>query len=157
MSQNGETLNSISIRIGAFIRCRRQQLGMTQRDLAKILDITPQQVQKYESGINALRITRLMQFSQALKCPLENFLFLFRKIRQHSHDHLLRDNQVDFEWMFDKNKSTLSDESILEIEIFLSQFLSLDAEMQKNIMKLVNVLSSGYNENFECNEDKHFE
>ncbi|MDR2464143.1 MAG: helix-turn-helix domain-containing protein [Holosporales bacterium] len=141
MSQNDESLNSVSIRIGAFIRFRRQQLGMTQRDLAHTLNITPQQVQKYEAGINALRITRLIQFSKALKCPLENFLLIFSKINKPMTNNLLCDNESTFEWMFDKQESVLSEEYICEIEIFLAQFLSLRTEMQKNIMQLVNALS----------------
>lgn len=61
-------------RIGSLIRHRRLELGMSQSVLAARLDLTFQQVQKYENGTNQLSIARLLQLCDALRAPLRYFL-----------------------------------------------------------------------------------
>lgn len=59
--------------VGLKIREFRRNAGITQEALAEILDVTPQQVQKYESGANKLNTDRLQQVAQALKVPVQAF------------------------------------------------------------------------------------
>jgi transcriptional regulator with XRE-family HTH domain len=61
-------------RIGGLIRHRRLELGLSQSALAAKLNLTFQQVQKYENGTNQLSIGRLLQISDALRAPLRYFL-----------------------------------------------------------------------------------
>ena len=60
--------------IGAKIRERRKQLGMTQSDLAEALDLTFQQVQKYERGVNRITVSTLIRIAQALDCGVKHLL-----------------------------------------------------------------------------------
>ncbi|MDR0631114.1 MAG: helix-turn-helix domain-containing protein [Holosporales bacterium] len=130
---------SLGIRLGAFIRHRRMQLGMTQRDLAKSVGITAQQVQKYESGANALRVSRLMQFSHALNCPLGNFLLVFDKTHV-SPEGTLQESASTFSVPPPtKQDLELSSE---EIDKFLVEFFSLSRENQNNVIKIVKALAS---------------
>ena len=46
---------------------------MSQEELAKILGITFQQVQKYEKGVNRIGSSRLFDISQALTVPVGFF------------------------------------------------------------------------------------
>ena len=55
--------------IGQKIRARRLALGLRQVDLAQALGITYQQVQKYERGINAVTVARLLIIAGALGVP----------------------------------------------------------------------------------------
>jgi transcriptional regulator with XRE-family HTH domain len=63
-------MKNINIQIGARIRARRKDLGMSQADLANAVGVTFQQIQKYENGTNALYATRLYQFTEILRVPI---------------------------------------------------------------------------------------
>lgn len=59
--------------IGEAIRGRRRELGLSQEYLAEILDVSYQQVQRYESGRNKLDVERLQILAQALQVPIGYF------------------------------------------------------------------------------------
>ena len=52
--------------IGARMRTRRRQLGLSQSELAETLGVSFQQVQKYERGANRVSASTLLAASQAL-------------------------------------------------------------------------------------------
>jgi transcriptional regulator with XRE-family HTH domain len=52
--------------IGARIRARRRQLGLSQSDLAAKLGVSFQQVQKYERGANRVAASTLVAAAAAL-------------------------------------------------------------------------------------------
>ena len=52
---------------------RRAFLGLSQTDLAGRMNVSYQQVQKYESGNNAVSASRLYQLAQALDVPIAYF------------------------------------------------------------------------------------
>jgi transcriptional regulator with XRE-family HTH domain len=52
------------------LRLRRRQIGMSQVQVAKALDLTFQQIQKYEYGTNRLGASRLHQLSCLLDVPI---------------------------------------------------------------------------------------
>lgn len=63
-----------SRRIGELIRKRRRELGLSQEQLAELLDVTYQQVQRYERGSNRLSIEKLQQIAVAMAVSLNFFL-----------------------------------------------------------------------------------
>lgn len=76
--------DSTSAWLGTLIRSRRKQLGLTQKDVAERLGVTAQQIQKYESGVDALRISRLLEFSHVLGYSFERSLLSFVRMHQAS-------------------------------------------------------------------------
>ena len=64
---NVKTPNAIDSYVGARIRMRRQQLGMSQERLADQIGVTFQQVQKYEKGINRIGASRLQRIADVLR------------------------------------------------------------------------------------------
>ncbi|MGI9412016.1 MAG: helix-turn-helix domain-containing protein [Hyphomicrobiaceae bacterium] len=56
----------VDAEVGERLRLRRVMLGLTQLDLAKRCNISPQQIHKYEIGASRLTTTRLLQMSAAL-------------------------------------------------------------------------------------------
>jgi len=64
---NVKTPNAIDSYVGARIRTRRQQLGMSQERLAEQIGVTFQQVQKYEKGINRIGASRLQRIADVLR------------------------------------------------------------------------------------------
>ncbi|MEL0205107.1 MAG: helix-turn-helix transcriptional regulator [Alphaproteobacteria bacterium] len=65
--------NAIDMHVGKRIRLRRTLLGMSQEQLGSELDITFQQVQKYERGANRVSASRLWGISQILDSPINYF------------------------------------------------------------------------------------
>src|SRR5688572_2648495 len=59
--------------VGIALRSRRNELGLSQTDLAKAIGVTFQQVQKYEKGTNRIGAGRLSAISQALQVPITYF------------------------------------------------------------------------------------
>ncbi|MGA2290229.1 helix-turn-helix domain-containing protein [Bradyrhizobium sp.] len=70
MSRAGRTksrsVNAIDQHVGQRIRAQRLLKGMSQQALAGALDLTFQQVQKYERGVNRIGAGRLSQIAAAL-------------------------------------------------------------------------------------------
>jgi len=58
--------NHIDIYVGSRVRSRRNALGMSQKKLAGNLEMSFQQVQKYETGANRISASRLQAIAEAL-------------------------------------------------------------------------------------------
>ena len=65
--------NATDKHVGARVRLRRIQLGMSQIDLAQGVGLTYQQVQKYEKGANRIGASRLQQIAHILQVPVSFF------------------------------------------------------------------------------------
>ena len=65
--------NPVDIHVGKRVRLRRTLLGISQEKLGKAINLTFQQVQKYERGTNRIGSSRLYQLSQVLNIPVSYF------------------------------------------------------------------------------------
>ena len=59
--------------LGNKLKLRRLALALTQTKVAKAINVTFQQVQKYEKGTNGVSSIRLLQLSNYLKVPINYF------------------------------------------------------------------------------------
>jgi len=59
--------------LGGKLKLRRLALGLTQTKVAKAINVTFQQIQKYEKGTNGVSSIRLLQLSNYLKVPINYF------------------------------------------------------------------------------------
>ncbi|MEO0982232.1 MAG: helix-turn-helix domain-containing protein [Pseudomonadota bacterium] len=59
--------------VGQRLRWRRRELKLTQEKLGELLDLTFQQVQKYEKGTNRISAGRLFEVSALLNVPVTYF------------------------------------------------------------------------------------
>ena len=59
--------------LGSKLRMRRLALGLTQTKVAQAINVTFQQIQKYEKGTNGVSSIRLLQLSNYLKVPISYF------------------------------------------------------------------------------------
>ena len=64
-----KTPNPIDKHVGARLRMRRLMVGMSQGRLGEALDVTFQQIQKYEKGANRIGASRLQQLARVLEVP----------------------------------------------------------------------------------------
>ena len=65
--------NPIDKHVGSRVRMRRMMLGMSQEKLGNALNLTFQQVQKYEKGTNRIGASRLQQIARILDVPVAFF------------------------------------------------------------------------------------
>ena len=59
--------------LGSKLKLRRLALGLTQTKVAKAINVTFQQIQKYEKGTNGISSLRIMQLANFLKVSVLYF------------------------------------------------------------------------------------
>ena len=72
---------NFNVHLGKKLRMRRLSLGLTQTKVAQAINVTFQQIQKYEKGTNGVSSNRLMQLSEFLKVPIIYFFEDFRDFK----------------------------------------------------------------------------
>ena len=70
-------VSDLNVELGQLVRDLRQKRDMTLQELARELDISHQQLQKYEKGSNQISAMRLKQIVQILHAPEGYFSRLF--------------------------------------------------------------------------------
>lgn len=77
MTKKQQRLNAHAIdeHIAQRMQLRRTMMGLSQKDLAQMCNVTFQQIQKYETGANRISASRLFELSAALQTPM-SFFFL---------------------------------------------------------------------------------
>ncbi len=69
----GEKQHPVDVHVGGQLRSQRVLYGLSQSELADKLDITFQQLQKYETGSNRMSASRIWHASQVLGVPVTFF------------------------------------------------------------------------------------
>ncbi|MEO0881260.1 MAG: helix-turn-helix transcriptional regulator [Pseudomonadota bacterium] len=65
--------SGIDRHVGQRVRWRRRELHLTQEKLGELLNLTFQQVQKYEKGVNRISAGRLFELAAVLGVPVTYF------------------------------------------------------------------------------------
>lgn len=65
--------NPVDLHVGSRIRMRRKLLGVSQERLADDLELTFQQVQKYERGANRVSASKLYEIAKSLQTSIAYF------------------------------------------------------------------------------------
>tara|TARA_B100000427_G_scaffold216909_1_gene181125 strand:- start:44 stop:412 length:369 start_codon:yes stop_codon:yes gene_type:complete len=110
-----ETFNA---HLGRKLRMRRLSLGLTQTKVANAINVTFQQIQKYEKGTNGVSSSRLIQLSNFLKVPITYF---FEDFAENSN--------------IDKN--TQEDSSDLNYSFLIKTFSKLNETQKQKIFTLL--------------------
>jgi transcriptional regulator with XRE-family HTH domain len=63
----------LDIKVGTRLKLLRKSLKIPRRRLGEYVDVTYQQIQKYEKGANRIPASKLFQFSQMLGVPIDYF------------------------------------------------------------------------------------
>tara|TARA_B110001452_G_C14973485_1_gene340268 strand:- start:45 stop:410 length:366 start_codon:yes stop_codon:yes gene_type:complete len=82
---------NFNVHLGKKLRMRRLSLGLTQTKVAQAINVTFQQIQKYEKGTNGVSSSRLMQLSHFLKVPIIYFYEDYKDFK----DFKLEDRNFD--------------------------------------------------------------
>ena len=107
---------NFNLHLGKKLRMRRLSLGLTQTKVAEAINVTFQQIQKYEKGTNGVSSNRLMQLSQFLKVPI---IYFFEDYKEFKDINSNEENNDDLNYSFlSRTFSSLSKahkEKILQI------------------------------------------
>ena len=110
-----ETFNA---HLGRKLRMRRLSLGLTQTKVANAINVTFQQIQKYEKGTNGVSSSRLIQLSNFLKVPITYFF-----------EDFVENNNID--------KNTQDDSSDLNYSFLIKTFSKLNETQKQKIFTLL--------------------
>ena len=84
--------------LGSKLKLRRLALGLTQTKVAKAINVTFQQIQKYEKGTNGVSSIRLLQLSNYLKVPISYFFEDFATYLQNGER--MKDSHLNINYNF---------------------------------------------------------
>ena len=90
---------SFNIHLGKKLRIRRLSLGLTQTKVAQAINVTFQQIQKYEKGTNGVSSNRLMQLAQFLKVPIIYFFEDFRDFKDLSSGNETLNEDLNYSFL----------------------------------------------------------
>ncbi len=75
--------------VGANIKLKRRLASLSQKQLAAKMNLTAQQLQKYENGKNSISSGRLQQIAYFLKEPVEVFFRDVKSLKVADYDTIL--------------------------------------------------------------------
>ena len=114
---------NFNIHLGKKLRMRRLSLGLTQTKVAQAINVTFQQIQKYEKGTNGVSSNRLMQLSQYLKIPI---IYFFEDFKEFKDVTITEESNEDLNYSFlsrtFSSMSKMQKEKILQILNNTSKF-----------------------------------
>ena len=115
---------NFNIHLGKKLRIRRLSLGLTQTKVAQAINVTFQQIQKYEKGTNGVSSNRLMQLAQFLKVPIIYFFEDYKDFKDLSSSNETLNEDLNYSFL-SRTFSSLSrpqKEKILQILNNISKF-----------------------------------
>ncbi len=78
------------------LKMRRMMLGLSQQDLGNAVDVSIQQVQKYEKATNRISSGKLHAFSKVLKVPI-NYFFEQGDDSSNTAYNMFAENGADYD------------------------------------------------------------
>ena len=86
--------------LGNKLKLRRLGLGLTQTKVANAINVTLQQIQKYEKGTNGISSRRIMQLANFLKVPVVYFFEDFADYKDPNKEINENMSDEDFNYSF---------------------------------------------------------
>ena len=109
--------DNFNIHLGKKLRMRRLSLGLTQTKVAQAINVTFQQIQKYEKDTNGVSSNRLMQLSQFLKVPIIYFFEDFKDFKDINLNESTNNDDLNYSFLSRtfSSLSKIQKEKILQI------------------------------------------
>ena len=85
--------------LGNKLKLRRLALSLTQTKVAKAINVTFQQIQKYEKGTNGVSSIRLLQLANYLKVPVNYFFEDFSEYLINSEKTAQEHRNVNYNFL----------------------------------------------------------
>ena len=85
--------------LGAKLKMRRLALGLTQTKVAQAINVTFQQIQKYEKGTNGISSLRIMQLANFLKVPVVYFFEDFPDYVANNNNQAIQSEDINYSFL----------------------------------------------------------
>jgi transcriptional regulator with XRE-family HTH domain len=119
--------------VGQRVRWRRRELKLTQERLGELLNLTFQQVQKYEKGTNRVSAGRLFEIASVLGVPITYFYEGAEDFVEHENAQFAEDDSVH---------APVMTTEMLEL---ISAFQKIeDMSLRKSLLNTVRAAASAY-------------
>lgn len=127
------TANPVDVYVGARLKIRRNELGLSQNKIGELTGVTFQQIQKYEKGSNRIGSSRLYEFAKILKVPVSYFFDQY-EAAYGDKGYLLSDSKTNFD-----DKNSVSEKEVIAL---IKNFSAIkDPDLRKSIINLAKTLS----------------
>lgn len=123
-------MTNVDFYLSNSIKSYRTMFGLTQSQLANKLNITTQQLNKYENGIDRVSISMLVNLSKIFKCDIKDML-------PEENDDLLKNNVLQVSEngeIYKVKKKTLNKKKVVEL---LKLFFQMTNEKQDILLKKI--------------------
>jgi transcriptional regulator with XRE-family HTH domain len=138
MSQDSEKkgkADNIDKLVSRKLKMRRMMLGLSQSDLGKAVDVSIQQVQKYEKATNRISSGKLFAFAKFLKVPVSYF-YDKGENSTNTISHILAEDQESYS--ADESES-ITEKEILNLVKAFGEIKS--SQSRKKIIELVKTMA----------------
>ena len=133
--------NPIDVHVGARLRARRTLLGLSQTALGDIMEISFQQLQKYEKGGNRISASRLYELSKLLDIDIGYFFDeMDRAIESESPAQLSRQKSKRSPRKPPKSEDPLHKRETLEL--VRAYYRIKDPKIRVHVRKLIQTTAS---------------
>ena len=131
-------LDPIDEHVGSRLRLRRTLLGLSQERLGRMLDLTFQQIQKYERGANRIGGGRLFRLAHILQVDISYFF-------DDMPAHLLADvGIVEAPGFSDQNQEDYDDAAMARretLELARAYYRITDPDVRQRVFDLVKAIA----------------
>ncbi len=151
---NDNEPNPVDVHVGNRIRLRRTILHITQQQMAEMLGLTFQQIQKYEKGMNRVGASRLWDISRVLEVPMGFFFEDMDEEVAKNSPRMLNKDQSERDFYFEEDRRTFDDDPMKRretLELVRAYYKIPNRSIARNLFNLLVALSKS-NCNLACPE-----
>ncbi|HER27245.1 MAG TPA: XRE family transcriptional regulator [Rhodospirillales bacterium] len=123
----------VDVHVGLRLRQRRTLLGISQEKLGAAVDLTFQQIQKYERGANRVSASRLFEFSRILDVTISYFF-------DQMPDQVADSHLIEQPGLADKIQENIERDPLVRretLELVRAYYKIADPKVRKRIYELV--------------------
>ena len=134
MSDNLINIHPVDLHVGKKLKQKRLERGISQDELAGSVDLTFQQVQKYEKGINRISSSKLYDFAKFLKIDIGYFFEGLDDYQVFNQEQTYASDRINNHFELNvKNK---------EVESLVQAFKNISSlETRKSVLSLIKTLT----------------
>ncbi len=141
---NDNEPNPVDVHVGNRIRLRRTILHITQQQMAEMLGLTFQQIQKYEKGMNRVGASRLWDISRVLEVPMGFFFEDMDEDVVKNSPRMLNKNQSEKNYYVEEDRRSFDDDPMKRketLELVRAYYKIPNRSIARNLFNLMVALS----------------
>lgn len=131
---------AVDMHVGARLRLRRTLLGISQEKLGEAVNLTFQQIQKYERGANRVGASRIYEFSRVLDVPVSYFFDDMNEVTKAT-----RGRRISPKGLTDNDQAELESDPLARretLELVRAYYKINDPKIRKRLFELTKTLAN---------------